>query len=162
MFRSTLFKQQSTLLAGALRPSAFKPVSAVGVRSYIPQPPGGIVGTVNDAVTYPTPSKLHGSKHWTAERLIIIGFVPLIVAPLAGTSLTPLLDGTLSSLILLHSHLGFESCIVDYIPKRVYGPFHNIAIYALFAGTAAAFYGIYQYETTDIGLVSTVGKIWNA
>ncbi|KAF5100356.1 hypothetical protein DV451_002583 [Geotrichum candidum] len=165
MFRSTLLKQQSTLLTAAMRPSLFRPAAArsvMAVRGFISQPPGGIVGTVNDPVAIPPPSKTHGSLHWTAERLLIIGFVPLMVAPLAGGALNPVLDGTLGTLLLLHSHLGFESCIIDYIPKRVYGPFHNLALYALYAGTATALFGLYQIETKDIGIAATVGKIWHA
>lgn len=157
------------MLAAAMRTAIARPAVAAMpslIRRQplgtIPQPPGGIIGTVNDAVAIPPPSKTHGSLHWTAERALVVGMVPLLIAPLTGASLSPLLDGTLGGLILLHSHVGFESCIIDYIPKRVYGVWHKFALYALYAGTATAAYGIYELEKNDIGLTSTVGKIWNA
>lgn len=157
------------MLAKALRPSLIKPVSLPGFNlmqrqplGTIPQPPGGIVGSVNDPVAIPSPNRSHGSYHWSFERIIVLGMVPLMVTPFTAITLTPVLDATLGSLILMHSHLGFESCIIDYIPKRVYGPFHNLAMYALYLGSATALYGVYQMETNDIGLTAAVSKIWNA
>lgn len=164
MIRSTLRSQQRFLLP-ATRPIVNYGISAAAFRrplGTIPQPPGGIVGTVNDAVVAPPVEKSHGSYHWSFEKLVVLGLVPLAVAPFAGASLSPVLDASFSTLILLHSHLGLESCIVDYIPKRVYGPFHNVAVGALWAGTAVALYGIYELETNDIGLSAAVGKVWNA
>lgn len=170
MFRSTLLKQQPLMLASAMRPAvlarpmAALPASIISRQAFgtIPQPPGGIIGTGNDAVAVPPPNRTHGSLHWTFDRLLVVGMVPLLLTPLAGGSLSPVLDGTLGAIILLHSHLGFESCIIDYIPKRVYGPFHNVGMGALYLGTATALFGIYQIETNDIGISAAVGKIWNA
>ena len=163
MFRSTLLKQQSTLSTAAMRPSLFRPAAArsvMAVRGFIPQPPGGIVGTVNDPVAIPPSSKTHGSLHWTAERLLIIGFVPLIVAPLAGGALNP---ATVLVLCFFCRVTRFESALFDgHIPKRVYGPFHNLALYALYANLVICFFGLYQIETKDIGIAATVGKIWHA
>lgn len=129
----------------------------------IPQPPGNIVGTVNDAVPVPPAHKTHGSYHWDFEKLVLLGIVPLSVAPsFTGGSLTPVLDATLGSLVLVHAQLGLESCIIDYIPKRVYGSIHNLAIYALYAGTIVGLVGLYEYETNDIGITETIKKVWNA
>lgn len=163
-------RQQPAMLASALRPVALARPAVAALPTLvrrqplgtIPQPPGGIIGGVNDPVAVPPASKTHGSLHWTAERLLVIGMVPLVMTPLVGGSLSPVLDGTLGALILLHSHMGFESCIIDYIPKRVYGPWHKAAMGALYLGTATALYGIYELESNDIGLTHAVGKIWNA
>ena len=171
MFRSTLLKQQPAMLSRALRPALLMPATTAPAMPSmlrtqplvtIPQPPGGIIGSVHDPVAVPPPSKVHGSLHWTFERLLLVGIVPLCVAPLVGGSLSPVLDGALGSLILVHSHLGFESCIIDYIPKRVYGVWHNVAISALFIGTGTALFGVYQMEKNDIGITKTIGKVWNA
>lgn len=159
MLRSAFLTQQR-LAAPALRPAA----AAIVKRSLgtIPQPPGGIVGNVNEAVPRKPIEKSHGSYHWSFEKIVVLGLAPLVIAPFAGASLSPVLDATASTLILAHSHLGIESCIVDYIPKRVYGSLHTAAIGALWAGSAVALYGIYELETNDIGLTAAVGKIWNA
>mgnify|MGYP000856614799 CR=1 FL=1 len=178
MFRSTLLQPSLTRALASrslLRPAlSATPAGTLGLRALsfkslrlIPQPPGGIVGSVNDPVAVPLPDASHGSYHWSFERLIVLGIVPLTVLPLAGLGpasglFTPVLDATLGSLVLLHSHLGFESCIIDYIPKRVYGVWHKIAIYGLWTGTATALFGIYKMETEDIGLASAISAIWSA
>ncbi|CAN6648191.1 mitochondrial inner membrane protein Shh4p [Trichomonascus vanleenenianus] len=138
----------------------------VGLRMLgtIPQPPGGIIGTVNEAVKVPPPDKMHGSKHWTVERVVATSIVPLILVPFATStgSLMPVLDATLGSLLIMHVHIGLESCIIDYIPKRVYGQFHKLAIAALWGGSAVALYGLYELEKKDDGLTESIRKIWNA
>lgn len=127
----------------------------------IPQPPGNIVGTVNDAYVPPTPNSLHGSKHWTFERVVTIGMVPLMVAPLiTGSSIS---DAAMSSLLLYHMYAGFQSCIIDYIPKRVYGSIHTAAMAVLTLGTAVAGYGVYKIEQeNEDGLFGVLKKLWKA
>jgi len=127
----------------------------------IPQPPGYIVGTVNDAVPAPHASKTHGSLHWTAERVIAVGLVPLATVPFITGSFSPILDATLATFVLGHSWIGFQSCIIDYIPKRVYGKQHDYAMYLLTFGTFVAGYGIYLIESKDVGLTGLIGKIWS-
>ena len=139
------------------------PASLASFRGFktIPQPPGDIVGTVNDAYVPPPAHKAQGSLHWTTDRLVAVGLVPLLVTPiLSGTS--TLLDSTLAVLVLYHSYAGFQSCIIDYIPKRVYGAFHNYAMYLLTFGTGVAGYGVYQMEKKDGGLGGVVSGLWKA
>ncbi|KAK6463150.1 succinate dehydrogenase membrane anchor subunit [Scheffersomyces coipomensis] len=137
------------------------PLLIRGIKT-IPQPPGYIVGTVNDAYVPPKAHKLEGSYHWTSERLVALGLAPLTLAPLLGGTST-LLDSTLSVLVLYHSYTGFQSCIIDYIPKRVYGSLHNYAMYLLTFGTGVAGYGLYKIETSEEGGVSgIVKKIYTA
>lgn len=136
----------------------------IGYRSLftVPQPPGNIVGGVNDAVKLPTPSPSHGSYHWSFERLVSIGLVPLVTVPFAVGAPAPLLDASLGALLIAHSHIGLGACITDYIPKRKYGKLHDISFWALYAGTAVCLYGLYEFETNDIGLSETIRKTWNA
>lgn len=132
-----------------------------GIRT-IPQPPGNIVGTVNDAYVPPKADKVHGSYHWTSERLVAVALVPLVVSLFASPA-SVVLDTALSSFVLYHSYTGFQSCIIDYIPKRVYGAYHNYAMYLLTFGTGVAGYGIYEMEKKEKGGISSiVGKIWRA
>ncbi|KAG7904454.1 hypothetical protein KL907_003330 [Ogataea polymorpha] len=129
----------------------------------IPQPPGNIVGTVNDAYVPPPPHKLHGSLHWTSERVVAIGLAPFIMTPFVTGTSYPLVDSIMGTLLLYHCYVGFESCIIDYIPLRVYGIWHKAAIGLLGFGTLVAGYGVYIIETTEKeGLVGVVKKLWKA
>ncbi|ANZ75109.1 BA75_02169T0 [Komagataella pastoris] len=151
-------------------------MSRVGVRSLIkplrissraiqtiPQPPGYIVGTVNDAYVPPAPHKTHGSYHWVTEKIIAVGMVPLTITPFVTGVSTPVLDSLLAGSLLIHCYAGFQSCIIDYIPLRVYGKFHHYAMYLLGLGTALAGYGIYQIEKKEKeGLVGIIKRLWKA
>lgn len=136
-------------------------VASRGFFKTIPQPPGNIVGTVNDAYVPPPPNKMHGSLHWTFERVVTIGMAPLIVAPLV-TGHSPL-DSAMAGLLLYHCYAGFQSCIIDYIPKRVYGGMHTAAMALLTFGTFVAGYGIYKIETEEKdGVYGLLKKLWKA
>ena len=64
-------------------------------------------GTVNDPTTFPAPSKSHGSYHWSFERLLSAGLVPLTAAAFVTSgSSAPLLDGLLGVGLIVHSHIG--------------------------------------------------------
>ena len=67
-----------------------------------------IEGTVNDPVAVPTPSPTSGGYHWSFERLLAVGLVPLTAAPFIGGALSPVLDAIFCTTLLLHSHIGFE------------------------------------------------------
>ncbi|KAI5961718.1 SDH4 [Candida margitis] len=137
-----------------------KPSLIRGIKT-IPQPPGFIVGTVNDAYVGPKPHKLEGSYHWTLERLVSAGLVPLVLAPML-TGASTFVDSTLSALLLYHCYAGFQSCIIDYIPKRVYGSWFNYAMYLLTFGTGVAGYGIYEIEKKEGGVSTIISKLWKA
>ncbi|KAH3670407.1 hypothetical protein OGAPHI_000922 [Ogataea philodendri] len=129
----------------------------------IPQPPGNIVGTVNDAYVPPPPTKSHGSWHWTGEKIVTIGMAPLVLTPFVTGTAYPLADSIMGTLLLYHCYAGFESCIIDYIPLRVYGIWHKAAMGLLGLGTLIAGYGIYVIEKTEQeGLVGIVKKLWTA
>lgn len=139
----------------------FRPALVRGIKT-IPQPPGNIVGTVNDAYVPPKASKSHGSYHWTSERIVSIGLLPLVGSSLAGSA-TGIIDTTMSAFLLYHCYCGFQSCITDYIPKRVYGPYHDYVMYLLTFGTGVAGYGIYNIEQKEEGGVAgVVSKLFKA
>ncbi|KAK9315088.1 CybS-domain-containing protein [Lipomyces starkeyi] len=150
----------------AIRNSISAPIVAarhLGIPPLIAQPPGGIVGTVNDPVAIPPPDKLHGSYHWTFERLIALGLVPLTVAPfVSDAALAPAVDSVLVATTLVHSYFGLQSCIIDYIPKREFGKVHDACMWLLLGGTIVTGYGFYKFETEDIGLTGTIAKAWKA
>ncbi|CAX44627.1 conserved hypothetical protein [Candida dubliniensis CD36] len=159
---TTLFK--SSLISSSSN-NIIRPLLLTNIRGIktIPQPPGYIVGTVNDAYVPPPPHKLEGSLHWTSERIVAIGMLPLVLSPfIAGGGASTLLDSSMSALLLFHCYTGFQSCIIDYIPKRVYGSLHNYAMYLLTFGTGIAGYGIYQIETKEGGVSNIISKLWKA
>ena len=74
----------------------------------MPPGPQVIQGGVNEPAPVPPPSATHGSYHWTFERLISVGLIPLTIAPFAAGSLNPTLDALFVATILVHSHIGFQ------------------------------------------------------
>lgn len=56
----------------------------------------------------PDPDYAHGSYHWSFERIVSAGLIPLTVAPFAAGSLNPVTDSVLCALLVVHSHIGFE------------------------------------------------------
>ena len=129
----------------------------------IEQPAGGIIGTVNEAYQPKEIDYYEGSYHWMYDRLITLTLVPLTITPfILGNIEYPILDASLSCLLLWHCKAGFESCIIDYIPKRVYGIWHSIAMGFLSIGTWISLYGIYVIETENNGLLNIITSIWSA
>ncbi|AMD20248.1 HDL496Wp [Eremothecium sinecaudum] len=133
----------------------------------IPPPAGGVQGDVNEAFKPPAANYLEGSYHWYYERITSVALIPMFaIVPfygaLTGTLVGfPILDAVLCSTILIHGHLGLTSCIIDYIPKRKFGIWHNIARAMLLAGSVVGLCGIYELETNDNGLTDLVLKLWN-
>lgn len=67
-------------------------------------------GTVNDPTTFPTPQRSAGSHHWTFERLLSAGLVPLTAAAFVTSgSHAALLDGLLGISLIVHSHIGVRT-----------------------------------------------------
>lgn len=130
----------------------------------IPPPPGGVKGTVNDAFKPPLQDPSEGSFHWDYERIAAISLLPLVTGPLyigiTGGAVPPILDASLCSILLLHVQYGLTSCIVDYIPKRKFGVWHNLAMYLLYGGTVMGLYGVYQLETENNGIVDLFRRLW--
>jgi succinate dehydrogenase (ubiquinone) membrane anchor subunit len=116
----------------------------------------------NDAVPVPDPSPSHGSYHWTFERLVAAGLVPLTVAPFAAGSLNPLTDALLCGTILIHSHIGFEALIVDYIPTKRLPKTRKLFDWGLKLATVVVGVGLYEFETNDVGLTEGIKRIWTA
>lgn len=95
-------------------------------------------------------------------RIVAAGLVPLTIAPFAAGSLNPVMDSVLCALLVIHSHIGFESCIVDYFPKSRVPLVRTLAMWALRIGTVTLGYALYSFETNDIGITELVSKLWHA
>lgn len=61
--------------------------------------------------TTPSDSLRHAQRKTPTNiylRLVCVGLVPLTFAPFAAGSLNPVMDAILCSLIVAHSHIGFQ------------------------------------------------------
>ncbi|KZS91973.1 mitochondrial inner membrane protein [Sistotremastrum niveocremeum HHB9708] len=127
--------------------------------------PGGPIlrGGVNDPTPFPTPSRSHGSHHWAFERLLSAALVPLTGAAFvtSGTPY-PILDGILGVSLIIHSHIGFDSAVVDYLHTRKFPILGQIVKWGLRVATAGVLVGVYQFNTNDIGLTELIRRVWIA
>ncbi|KAF4980163.1 hypothetical protein FZEAL_3782 [Fusarium zealandicum] len=128
----------------------------------LPPGPQRIQGGVNDPAPIPEPNAAHGSYHWSFERLLAAGLVPLTIAPFASGSLNPAADAILGSILLLHSHMGFQQVVIDYIPTRTYPGLRKIFTWLLNIATVLVGVGLYEFETNDVGITETVKRVWRA
>jgi len=127
--------------------------------------PGGPVykGTVNDATEFPPSSKSQGSYHWAFERLLSASLIPLTAAAFVTSgSHYPVLDGLLCVGLVMHSHMGFDSLLVDYVHKRKFPILGPLSTWTLRVTTVAVLVGVYQFNTNDIGLTELITKVWRA
>ncbi|CAF9918353.1 MAG: hypothetical protein HETSPECPRED_003735 [Heterodermia speciosa] len=143
----------------AIKAAAFQTSSK---RDILPAGPQVIEGTANDPAPVPTPSPTHGSYHWTFERLMAISLVPLTIAPFAAGSLNPIVDAALAGAIVLHSHVGFQSVIIDYIPAKRLPRTRALFWWGLRAATLMVAIGFYEFETNDVGLTEAIKRVWTA
>ncbi|KAI3639189.1 hypothetical protein MIR68_002719 [Amoeboaphelidium protococcarum] len=104
--------------------------------------------------------KIHGSYHWLFERYLSIATIPVCVYPLMfGPSKG--VDFLLGFIIPLHSHLGFGQVITDYLNPRKVGKIGHLAARSLLlAATVTTMYGLYQFNTNDVGITEFVKKLW--
>lgn len=128
----------------------------------IAQPLGHVVGGPNEAFVPPPLDHMHGSYHWSYEKVTTVAMVPLMMTPFVMGVHLPLVDSLFSTLLLVHCKAGFQSCIIDYIPKRVYGIWHSVAMRLLDLGTFLGMYGVYLLETDSNGLFDFVTKMFSA
>jgi len=111
-----------------------------------------IQGTVNDPVPIHPPSKAHGSYHWTFERVLSVALIPLVVTPFVTGSSSPILDALLGSTIVIHSHIGFDAMITDYIPTRTYPKTNTFFMWGLRLATGVVLIGIYEFQVNEVGM----------
>ena len=90
------------------------------------------------------------------------GLVPLTAAPFIGGVYTPTTDAIFCAAILVHSHIGFDSMIVDYIPKKRMPGIRTGFNWLLRFATIIVGVGLYEFETTDVGITQAVYRIWTA
>ncbi|KAJ7175326.1 mitochondrial inner membrane protein [Mycena filopes] len=125
----------------------------LATRAAATQSSDALYGTVNDPTSFPTPSRVHGSHHWSFERLLSAGLIPLTGAAFATSpSVHPVLDG------LLGVSLVFDSIIVDYLHPHKFPMFGHVATWTLRTTTVGVALGVYQFNTNDIGFTELVAN----
>ncbi len=105
-------------------------------------------------------SPLHGSQHWSFERLISIGVFGLIGAAVACPH--KMIDFALGFVVPLHCHIGFGSILTDYLHPRKFPVVGRFSKGLLYAATGLSMYGLYRYNTEDVGITEGVKKLWHA
>lgn len=88
--------------------------------------------------------------------------MPLTLTPFAAGSLNPSLDALLCAMILVHSHLGFQAIIIDYVPTNRMPKVRKAFMWGLNAVTALVALGLYEFETTDVGVTEAISRLWHA
>lgn len=63
----------------------------------------------------------------------------------------PILDGILGVSLIVHSHIGFDSCLVDYLHERKFPIIGKIMPWLLRVATGLSVWGVYEFNTNDIG-----------
>ncbi|KAH9996387.1 mitochondrial inner membrane protein [Russula compacta] len=152
-------------LAATKRPLLFSLPLARRSTSNFAYVPGGPIykGTVNDPTTFPPAKRSAGSYHWSFERLLSAGLVPLTAAAFVTSgSQTPLLDGLLGVSLIVHSHIGFDTILVDYVHKRKFPALGPLLTWTLRLTSLAVGVGVYQFNTNDIGLTELIHHVWIA
>ncbi|QDS70827.1 hypothetical protein FKW77_004995 [Venturia effusa] len=135
---------------------------ATGSKAILPPLPQAVTGDVNTPARVPEPSPSHGSYHWTFERLISAGIVPLTMAPFIGGSLNPLMDGIFCAALLAHSHIGWDAMITDYFPAWRVPKIRALLNWTLRIATVLVGVGLYEFETNDVGVTEAIKRIWKA
>ncbi len=62
-----------------------------------------------------------------------------------------MIDGILGVSLIVHSHIGFDACLQDYVHARKFPIAGPAAQWILRAATGLAVWGVYEYNTNDIG-----------
>ncbi|KFY24504.1 hypothetical protein V493_05195 [Pseudogymnoascus sp. VKM F-4281 (FW-2241)] len=150
---------KSAFAPGNVRVAAFH---AGGRQQILPAGPQVIDGTANDAAVVPPTNASEGSYHWTFERLIAAGLVPLTIAPFVAGTFNPATDAIICGAILVHSHIGFDAMITDYFPARRVPKTKKALGWVLRGATVLVGVGLYEFETNDVGVTEAIRRIWTA
>ncbi|RPB21778.1 succinate dehydrogenase membrane anchor subunit [Terfezia boudieri ATCC MYA-4762] len=129
-------------------------------------PAGPQVIDVNTPAPIPDANPVHGSLReacanqttWILPLVIRERIVSAALIPLTG-SLHPITDAVLAATVVIHSHIGFQACIIDYFPKRTIAGLHRFMRWFLNGCTALVLLSLYEFETNDVGITEAIKRI---
>ncbi|OBZ83224.1 Succinate dehydrogenase [ubiquinone] cytochrome b small subunit, mitochondrial [Choanephora cucurbitarum] len=102
-----------------------------------------------------------GAHHWNLERASAVALIPMFSTSLIYGA-HPISDGLLGVVLPYHIYMGFDSCITDYIPKRVYPRLHRASNWANAVSTNLVMWGCYEFNTNDIGITEFMQRLFAA
>lgn len=103
----------------------------------------------------------YGAHHWNMERGAAVALIPLVSTQFIYGA-HPVVDGLMGVVLPYHIYMGFDSCITDYIPKRVYPRLHKVANWTLTGTTGLVMWGCYEFNTEDIGITEFLARLFTA
>ncbi|KAK2154975.1 hypothetical protein LSH36_252g03016 [Paralvinella palmiformis] len=95
-------------------------------------------------------------NHWKNERVVAVALLPLIPTALAFPNVV--LDMTLCSVMVLHSHWRLSGVCQDYIHGEM---LPNIAKYGVLFLSIAAFGSLCYFNYADVGFAKAVRLIYS-
>ncbi|TNN13100.1 Succinate dehydrogenase [ubiquinone] cytochrome b small subunit isoform 2 [Schistosoma japonicum] len=99
------------------------------------------------------------SVHWTIERIIATGMLPLY--PIALYMDTPIMNFIVVTAVSMHSYWGFDGVIKDYAFERRYGPALMPILRTLWKiMSGCGFAGLLYFNFNDVGFITAVKKLW--
>merc|ERR1712000_115409 len=137
----------TTTLASLMRPTTLLRQTALASRSAAFARPAAVraaafqTSSRKSAILPPGPQVIQGGVNDPA------GLVPLTIAPFAAGSLNPTLDAIFCGTLLIHSHMGFQQVVIDYIPQKGWPKLRKGAMWLLNLATLTVGVGLYEFET---------------
>ncbi|KAJ5819204.1 Cytochrome b succinate dehydrogenase small subunit CybS [Penicillium riverlandense] len=156
LLRQSLATPRSSLLSKNVGVSQLVAFHASARKQILPPQP------LNDPAPIPETHPSEGSYHWSFERLVCVGLIPVTIAPFAAGSFNPVMDAVLCSLLVAHSHVGFQASIIDYFPAARVPKTRTFLNWLLRAFTLTTAVGLYEFETNDVGLTEGLRRVWTA
>lgn len=102
--------------------------------------------------------KMNESHNWAYFRIGSLMLPSFFALNYLCLNIYPLLDYTLSVLLLYHCHTGLKSCLIDYVPKRVFKIWSPLTMKFLTMSTCVSLYGIYILTTSNNGFMNLILK----
>lgn len=121
---------------------------------------GDFENNINIPSKTPPPNKLKGSIHWKIDKIVNIGFLPLIGGSMfMGSCFCA--DYLMCGLLLHHFHNGLKGVITDYIAKRNFPILNKNLVYILTFFTGLTGFGMYRIYQQEHGFTRYMKRLFS-